>query len=156
MGLPRCCIVVPYCVNKNIMDKVKWNKDNLWRLLTSEDEAYVALARQMLKGVPFALAREMMSKSDLYWRVKRIFYDSLMILERCEEREEENFMTESYLGAENEELKNYWIRFEEIMNYHLQKLNDEQIRQKLKWRIFHNVRAYTKEDEKQLTVNNVQ
>ena len=124
-----------------------WNKENLWRLLTSEEEANVGLARQILNGVPFVLAKEMMMKSDLYWRVKRIFYDSLTILIRHEEQEEEGFTTENYLGAENEKLKNAWIRFEDIVGYHHQKLNDQQIQRILRWRVLHNVRAYTKEDE---------
>lgn len=142
-----------------------WNKNNLWRLLTSEEEANVSLARQILKGVPFVLAKEMMMKSDLYWRVNRIFYDSLTILTRYEENSEEEyakgklngFVTEDYLGAENEKLKNAWIRFEDIMDYHTQKTNDQHIQTILRWRVLHNVRAYTKEDAEYLqtlTLNN--
>ena len=123
-----------------------WPKENLWRLLTSEEEANVGLARQLLNGVPFVLAKEMMMKSDLYWRVKRIFYDSLTILTRHEEQGEGAFTTESYLGIENEKLKNDWIRFEDILDYHHQKINDQQIQHILRWRVFNNVRAYTKED----------
>ncbi|EAY30122.1 hypothetical protein [Microscilla marina] len=136
------------------MNDFTWDKENLWRLLTSEDDANVTLARQMLKGVPFGLAKEMMIKSELYWRVKRIFYDSLVILERCEKQGTDEFVTEDYLGTESEALKNYWIRFEDIINYHQQKLNDRQIRQLLRWRILHNVRAYTKEDEIYVALNN--
>lgn len=129
------------------MNDITWNKENLWQLLTSEDEANVMLARQMLKGVPFVLAKEMITKSELYWRIKRIFYDSLVVLARCEEYEAEEFATEDYLGTESEALKNCWIRFEDIMDYHQQRLNDAQLRQLLRWRVWHNVRAYTKEDE---------
>ncbi len=129
------------------MNDITWNKENLWQLLTSEDEANVALARQMLKGVPFVLAKELITKSELYWRLKRIFYDSLVVLARCEEHEAEEFATEDFLGAESEALKNYWIRFEDIMAYHQQKLSDTQLRQLLRWRVWHNVPAYTKEDE---------
>lgn len=129
------------------MNDITWNKENLWQLLTSEDKANVTLARQMLKGVPFVLAKELITKSELYWRLKRIFYDSLVVLARCEEHEAEEFATEDYLGAESEALKNYWIRFEDIMDYHQQKLNDIQLRQLLRWRVWHNVPAYTKEDE---------
>lgn len=136
-----------------MMQDKKWNKDNLWRLLTSEDEANVLLARQVLKGVPFVLAKEMMMKSNLYQRVQRIFYDSVTILARYEEDEDEEFITERYLGAENEKLKNYWIRFEDIMHYHLRKIDDARVQYILKWRIFHNVRAYTKEDEVFLSNN---
>ncbi|OJJ19166.1 hypothetical protein BKI52_20350 [marine bacterium AO1-C] len=128
------------------MIQESWNKENLWRLLTSEEEANVGLARQILNGVPFVMAKEMMMKSDLYWRVKRIFYDSLTILIRHEEQGEEEFTTENYLGVENEKLKNYWIRFEDILDYRNQKINDPQIQHILRWRVFNNVRAYTKED----------
>ncbi len=128
------------------MTQETWNKENLWRLLTSEEEANVGLARQILNGVPFVMAKEMMMKSDLYWRVKRIFYDSLTILTRHEEQEDEEFTTENYLGAENEKLKNDWIRFEDILDYHNQKTNDQQIQDILRWRVFNNVWAYTKED----------